>query len=429
MPAARHRLNFTKPALESLPPAPAGERAYYNDARVQGLQVAVTDRGIKTFYLYKRNHGKPVRYRLGRYPDLTPESARRKAEAARGRAAMGEDLRAEKKREKAQRATLADAFKAFKVARSNLKGKTLYDYERFLNTAFGDWKDKPLVEITKDMIAARHRRIGEQSGHAHADNAMRSLRSIINFAQYHYEDSTGRPLLPDNPVRRLSHIRAWFKVKRRTTYVKPDELKPWFEAVLKLKGEADHEASTVADWLLVMMLTGFRRSEALGLRWADVDLANKTVTVRDTKNREDHTLPLTDYLLELFEARRRAAEARAREKTLEVSEFVFASYGREGHMTDPRKPVERVVKASGVRFTAHDLRRTFITVAESLDIPAYALKRLLNHKMRQDMTARYVITDVERLRRPMQQVTDYMLKRAGLRPSATVTHLHDEAAR
>ncbi len=29
----------------------------------------------------------------------------------------------------------------------------------------------------------------------------------------------------------------------------------------------------------------------------------------------------------------------------------------------------------------HDLRRTFITIAESLDISAYAVKRLANHKM------------------------------------------------
>ena len=57
----------------------------------------------------------------------------------------------------------------------------------------------------------------------------------------------------------------------------------------------------------------------------------------------------------------------------------------------------------------HDLRRTFITIAESLDIPAYALKRLLNHKTANDVTAGYIITDVERLRRPMQQITDHIL--------------------
>ena len=65
---------------------------------------------------------------------------------------------------------------------------------------------------------------------------------------------------------------------------------------------------------------------------------------------------------------------------------------------------------TGIYFTCHCLRRTFITIAESLDIPAYALKRLLNHKMNNDITAGYIIADVERLRRPMQQITDYLLK-------------------
>lgn len=68
----------------------------------------------------------------------------------------------------------------------------------------------------------------------------------------------------------------------------------------------------------------------------------------------------------------------------------------------------RVIATSGVSFTVHDLRRTFITIAESIDIPAYALKHLLNHKMNSDITAGYIITDVERLRKPMQQISDYL---------------------
>lgn len=69
-----------------------------------------------------------------------------------------------------------------------------------------------------------------------------------------------------------------------------------------------------------------------------------------------------------------------------------------------------VTKASGIHFTVHDLRRTFITIAESLDISAYALKRLMNHKMTNDVTAGYIITDVERLRMPMKIITNYFLK-------------------
>ena len=70
-----------------------------------------------------------------------------------------------------------------------------------------------------------------------------------------------------------------------------------------------------------------------------------------------------------------------------------------------------------VSFSTHDLRRTFITIAESLDISVYSLKRLLNHKMTNDVTAGYIITDVERLRAPMQRITDYILKCIGEKQS------------
>ncbi len=77
---------------------------------------------------------------------------------------------------------------------------------------------------------------------------------------------------------------------------------------------------------------------------------------------------------------------------------------------EPKKAVNRVVELSGVQFTLHDLRRTFATIADSLDLPAYALKRLLNHKMNNDVTAGYIMKDVERLRNPMQQVANFIKK-------------------
>jgi integrase len=81
-----------------------------------------------------------------------------------------------------------------------------------------------------------------------------------------------------------------------------------------------------------------------------------------------------------------------------------------------------VTDRSGVEFTLHDLRRTFTTLAESLDIPAYALKRLLNHRVSAaDVTD--IVHDVERLRRPMQAITDYLLSAGGIRPAAEVIEL------
>ena len=87
-----------------------------------------------------------------------------------------------------------------------------------------------------------------------------------------------------------------------------------------------------------------------------------------------------------------------------------------------------VTKLSGIHFTVHDLRRTFITIAEGLDISAYAFKRLMNHTMNGDITAEYIVTDVGRLRKPMQQMTDYFLKCMGIQPSATLKAIQPQGA-
>ena len=96
---------------------------------------------------------------------------------------------------------------------------------------------------------------------------------------------------------------------------------------------------------------------------------------------------------------------------------------KERKISNFRYAQATITKASGVSFCIHDLRRTFATVAESLDIPAYALKRLLNHANGTDVTAGYIVANVERLREPMQKITDYVLKSAGLKETAEVIHL------
>lgn len=75
---------------------------------------------------------------------------------------------------------------------------------------------------------------------------------------------------------------------------------------------------------------------------------------------------------------------------------------------------ERDKKISGpnqikVPFIIHDLRRTFLTVAERLSLSYVTLKKLANHSGTNDTTFGYVVVDVERLREPMQKITNELL--------------------
>lgn len=420
------RVNLIRATIDALPPA-EGTKAFYADTRVAGLQLIVTRRGVKSWYLYRRTgpRRQPKRHFLGHYPDLTPELARRKAEQWRANIANGSDPTATREAERARGVTFAQAFEAFSQARgSSLKARTLHDYRRFLEPSeaggaapFGDWRNRAIVSITKDQVSARHRALTAERGAAQADYAMRFLRSLINFARYYYESAEGVPLVAENPVQRLNQAKSWNRIKGRSNHVKPHEFQAWFDALKSLrKGGEASQGALVADYLELLVLTGLRRSEAAQLRRADVDLKDATLTIRDPKNREEHTLPLSDRLLEILRARLCQAEPGP-------AAFVFPGEGAGGYLVEPRRPMRKVIEASEVQFSLHDLRRTFATVAERLDIPAYALKRLLNHKMRNDVTAGYIVPSVDRLRGPMQKVTDFILGHAGLRPSAKVIAL------
>lgn len=121
-------------------------------------------------------------------------------------------------------------------------------------------------------------------------------------------------------------------------------------------------------------------------------------------------LPLPDFLHELLSKRKTAIEKAAKERNEPVSEYVFPAEGKTGYYSEPRKAIIKVQKDSGVEFSIHDLRRTFVTIAESLDIPAYSLKAALSHKTNAgDVTGGYIQINVERLRKPMQRVASYIL--------------------
>jgi integrase len=405
--------NFTKKALEILPLPDTGKRLEAYDSKTPGLLVRITSTGTKTFTVYRRVKGRPQRIKLGRYPNMTIEQARRGAQKMLSQIAEGVDPVAERRQAQAKSITLADVFEVYLKAH-DLKPGTVKDYRAAVAESFPDWLDKPLVSVTKEMVERRHRQRGEQSK-ARANNAMRVLRAVFNFAAAKYEDAEGRSLIKENPVRRLSSTRAWYRVHRRQTVIKNHQLPSWFQAVLNLQSEREGgRAEVIRAYLLALLFTGLRKEEAARLKWTDIDFADRTFTLTDTKNRDKHTLPLPDFLSVLLEDTQRHAQ----------SDYVFAGISSSQYGVDLRHWVKKITRESGVKFTPHDLRRTFTTAAESLDISAFAVKRLLNHRISaSDVTAGYIITDVERLRIPMRKIEHHLLRLANMQPSAEVVQI------
>ncbi len=225
------RLRFNKKRLEDIPPPQPGSRLTFHDLEVPGLQLRVTDRGIKSFCAFRRSkRGAPERITIGRFPTLSVERARVKAR--RYLADLGERLSivAQQRNLALEGRTLDDVHREYLLSRgvspvtilrkdgkyveqaqlspsAKLKASTARDYIAAMAKKFGDWRTRPLASITRDMIEAKHLLLSQRSP-AEANRAMRYLRALFVFAS-DYRDSEGQPVIPDNPVRRLSAKRLW----------------------------------------------------------------------------------------------------------------------------------------------------------------------------------------------------------------------------
>jgi hypothetical protein len=70
------------------------------------------------------------------------------------------------------------------------------------------------------------------------------------------------------------------------------------------------------------------------------------------------------------------------------------------------------------------MRRLFITQAEALDLSPFVIKRLVNHSAGSgDVTGGYIVSDLERLRKPIQQIEDRILQLAKAKEPGKVVPL------
>lgn len=402
MPRLTHKL--TETVVSKLKaPDPSGKQRLYWCSDLKGFGVLVSGAtNTKTYVVQREVGGRTRRITIGPANVLTVAEARRQAERVLADLIRGIDPKAGKR----GALTLRGALNAYIAGRPGLRPKSVAHYRASIEQYLTSWLDRPLRDIEPEMIEARHREIaaevagaGRFSGAATANGAMRAFRVLWNFA------ADREPSLPANPVARLK--KQWFPVPRRERVLRADELSVFHTAVMALPNPVHR------DYLLFLLFTGLRRREAAGLRWADVDLSEKLIRIPATRTKAGRKLdlPMSDVVFDMLVARRSLGNAR----------YVFPSSSASGHVEEPRFALRQITVATGIHVSPHDLRRTFITIAESTDISPLALKALVNHSLGSDVTSGYVIMNVERLREPAQRVADRIKALCGISaPEGTV---------
>src|SRR4051812_47304497 len=110
--ALPRKLNFTIEAVNALACPPDRREVCIYDTRVAGLVLIVGPR-VKTFNVYRRTvAGRPIRYKLGRFPEISIDAARGRAREEIGKIAAGADPQADRQKTRGE-TTLGELFTTF----------------------------------------------------------------------------------------------------------------------------------------------------------------------------------------------------------------------------------------------------------------------------------------------------------------------------
>lgn len=398
------RVKLTKTFIDQLELTPA----IYRDSDLIGFAIRVNNT-CKTYIIEKKVLGRTVRSTIGLQGNLTLAQARHIARDKLALMAQGINPNEVKRKIIAEeklksdllkiKPTLKQAFEHYLLYK-RLKPRTIQDYTMVVDNYLKDWNEITLDKISRFMIQAKHSELSQRSM-AQANMAMRVFRAIYNYSVEHYRNENNRSILDqDNPISTLNAKKAWNKIRSRKTYIHQDQLPEWIKAVFEYK-DRGQQLETNRDFLLTLILTGFRREECESLTWSSIDLKYGRITLIDEKYREPYTLPMGDFLFTLMT--KRYAQA--------TNEWVFPSVkSTSGHIVNISKVRQKINKSCGIEFSFHDLRRTFNAIAKKLDYEQYTIHRLLNYKNDdRDRTRDFVKVSDSKLREAMNTIEDIIL--------------------
>jgi integrase len=121
--------------------------------------------------------------------------------------------------------------------------------------------------------------------------------------------------------------------------------------------------------IIFLLHTGMRRSELYNLRWRDIDLPNRKITVKpyrgySTKSKRGRTIPISDALAKSLKVQGRN------------NDYACRPYGG---LNTLYKKFSSLLKSLNLSGNLHDLRHTFASHAAMSGVPIPVIQRWLGH--------------------------------------------------
>ncbi len=397
-------------------------QAFMRDTKAPGLRVRVTNTGAKSFVFEAKLNRQTIRRTIGDVRAWSIEAARTEANRLRvmldskvDPRVLGRQQQADKVAQSAAAAahalTVGEAWSVYLEARRKHWGDTHYADHIKLARAGGEPRKRmrdvktiamplyPLMALPlRDLTAPVVEAWAEREAKTRPTSARLSWRLLKVFLNWCAEQPEYVSLLPvKNAAATRKARESLGKPQVKTDALLKEQLPAWFDAVRQI------ENPVIAAALQTMLLTGARPGEVLTLRWDDVNLKWRGVTIRD-KVEGTRVIPLTPYVAQLLATLPRR------------NEMIFSSATAEaGALTAPRKYLVAACKVAGIDgLTLHGLRRSFKSLTEWLEIPAGVVAQLMGHKPSATAEKHYTVRPLDLLRLHHEKIEAWILEQAGV---------------
>jgi len=383
---SRAKIVFTDTMIKKLKP----EATEYRKSEGNGFTIRVMPSGFKSWlYLYAID-GKRRCMNLGQYPEVTLETARDKFEAARKLVKNGTDPleAAEQTKEERRKApTVTELFADYMTrhAKLNKRESSWREDERLYKVNVEPtWGKRKAADINKRDCITLLDSYADRPALCH--NVMKLTRKLFNFA-------VEKDLLKHTP---FTGVKVPVELASRERILSETEIRNLWTTELPKAAMSD----AVKRIIKLLLLTGQRVGEVCGINVDEVDGHWWTLPPERTKNRQTHTVYLTDTAIELlgtpvngyyFPSPVTKSDSEGNPIYTHIDENAVA-YAIRRNLKDyqPRRPIKNE-KISMVQvpeekkmelehFTPHDLRRTFSTGLAKLGFHDEIIDAVTGHK-------------------------------------------------
>ena len=427
-PDIAERINLTAGAIERLT-CPAGkQQAFMRDSEAPGLRVRVTAAGAKSFVYEAKLNRQTIRRTIGDVKLWSIEQARTEARRLAVVLDNGQDPREIERQQQADKAaakataavqavTVGEVWAVYLEARRPHWGaRHCADHVKLVQ-AGGEVSKRgtrgrgvtvagplhPLMGLAlRDLTAPVIEAWAAREAQTRPTSARLAWRCLKAFLSWCAEQPEYAPVLPSvNPAKTKKSREALGKAGVKQDALLKEQLPAWFSAVRNIGNPI------AAAYLQVLVLTGARPGEVLGLRWEDVNTKWKGLTIRD-KVEGERVIPLTPYVSHLLHSLPRR------------SDWVFPSTARgkdtEGQtLSIPRAPHNAACAVAGIEgLTLHGLRRSFKSLTEWLEIPAGVVAQIMGHKPSATAEKHYRVRPLDLLRVHHERIEAWILEQAGI---------------